>query len=87
MRDEDTGKPLAGMMVHGESSAHNPFAADIRSITDAEGHYRVVGLTFGHEGHLLAVPPCDFPGWYVAQSRAQGSSRLRASLPACERAG
>ena len=48
------------MMVHGEWSRDNPFAADIRAITDAQGHYRLVGLPLGREGHILAVPPCDF---------------------------
>ncbi len=60
VRDQDNTKPLAGIMVRGELSLGNPIVY-VHSITDAEGHYRLVGLPRGREGHVLAVPPCDFP--------------------------
>jgi RNA polymerase sigma factor (sigma-70 family) len=60
VRDQDTGKPLAGMMVRGEHTLGNPIVY-VHSITNADGHYRLVGLPRGREGNILAVPPCDFP--------------------------
>ena len=59
VRDQDTGKPLAGIMVRGEHSLGNPIVY-VQSITDAKGHYRLVGLPRGREGDVVAVPPCDF---------------------------
>jgi protocatechuate 3,4-dioxygenase beta subunit len=61
VHDRDSGKPLAGVMVHGEWTAANPIAGSIQTITDAQGHYRLVGLPRGREGHVIAAPPCDFP--------------------------
>ena len=60
VRDQDTGKPLAGIMVRGEHSLGNPIVY-VQSITDAQGRYRLVGLPRGREGDLVAIPPCDFP--------------------------
>jgi hypothetical protein len=60
VRDQDTGKPLAGVMVRGERSLGNPIVY-VQSITDAQGKYRIVGLPRGREGLLVAIPPCDFP--------------------------
>jgi RNA polymerase sigma factor (sigma-70 family) len=60
VRDQDTGKPLKGIMVRGEHSLGNPLVY-VQSISDAEGRYRLVGLPRGREGRVLAVPPCDFP--------------------------
>jgi RNA polymerase sigma factor (sigma-70 family) len=59
VRDLDTGRPLEGIMVHGEDTAG--WLEDIQALTDARGRYRLVGLPRGREGHVLAVPPCDFP--------------------------
>jgi len=60
VRDQDTGKPLAGVMVGGERALGNPYLS-VQSITDSQGKYRLVGLPRGKEGYVLAVPPCDFP--------------------------
>jgi RNA polymerase sigma factor (sigma-70 family) len=60
VRDQDTGKPLAGIMVRGEQSLSRSTAVYVRSITDAQGRYRLVGLPLGKEGNVVAVPPCDF---------------------------
>src|SRR5262249_31065644 len=30
-------------------------------ITDAQGHYRLLGLPRGREGFVTATPPCDLP--------------------------
>jgi RNA polymerase sigma factor (sigma-70 family) len=60
VRDQDTGKPLAGVMVRGEQSLSFGIAAYVHSISDAQGRYRLVGLPRGKEGAVVAVPPCDF---------------------------
>ena len=61
VRDQDTGKPLAGIMVRGERSLSDSTSLYVQSITDTEGKYRLNGLARGKEGHIVAVPPCDFP--------------------------
>jgi RNA polymerase sigma factor (sigma-70 family) len=60
VRDLDTKAPLAGIMVLGERwlGESNEY---VHAITDAQGHYRLVGLPRGREGHVLAVAPVDFP--------------------------
>jgi RNA polymerase sigma factor (sigma-70 family) len=60
VRDQDSGKPLAGIMVRGEHSLGNPIVY-VSAITDAAGKYSLVGLPRGKEGKVVAVPPCDFP--------------------------
>jgi RNA polymerase sigma factor (sigma-70 family) len=59
VRDMDTKRPLAGIMVHGERSLGNPIRY-VQAITDAQGHYRLVGSPRGREGYVLAVAPVDF---------------------------
>jgi hypothetical protein len=60
VRDIDTQAPLAGIMVHGERSLGTP-QRYVRAITDAQGHYRLVGLPRGREGNVQALAPVDFP--------------------------
>ena len=60
VRDIDTKKPLAGIMVRGERSLGEPDRY-VQAITDAQGHYRLVGLPRGREGNVRAVAPVDFP--------------------------
>ncbi len=60
VRDQDTGKPLVGVMVRGDRSLSDSTSAYVQSISNARGQYRLVGLALGKEGHLVAVPPCDF---------------------------
>ncbi len=60
VRDQDTGKPLAGVMVRGEQSLSFGTSAYVHSISDAQGRYHLVGLPRGKEGAVVAVPPCDF---------------------------
>ena len=60
VRDQDTGKPLAGVMVRGERSLSDSTNVYVQSISDAQGRYRLVGLPRGKEGAVVAVPPCDF---------------------------
>ena len=62
VRDIDTRKPLAGIMVRGERSlGRTTRYRYVRAITDAQGHYRLLGLPRGREGHVRAVAPVDFP--------------------------
>jgi hypothetical protein len=60
VHDQDTGKPLAGIMVRAERSWSDSTSVYVQSVTDAQGKYRLVGLPRGKEGHVVAVPPCDF---------------------------
>jgi RNA polymerase sigma factor (sigma-70 family) len=60
VRDLDTGTPLAGIMVHGRHSLGRPWRY-VRAVTDARGHYRLVGLARGREETLEVVAPVDFP--------------------------
>ena len=75
VRDIDTRKPLAGIMVRGERSLGRPDRY-VQAITDAQGHYRLVGLPRGREGNVRAVAPVDFP------RRGYGDSQGRTSRPA-----
>jgi protocatechuate 3,4-dioxygenase beta subunit len=62
VRDKDTGAPLAGIMVHGERElAPGSRLQYVQAITDAQGHFRLVGLPRGREGNVQAVAPVDFP--------------------------
>ncbi len=54
VRDIETKQPLGGIMIHGERSIGNPIEY-VQAITDAQGHYRLVGLPRGREGHVVAV--------------------------------
>jgi protocatechuate 3,4-dioxygenase beta subunit len=45
IRARDTGKPLAGVVVYGgEDWNSEGFRREVRAITDANGHYRLVGM-------------------------------------------
>jgi RNA polymerase sigma factor (sigma-70 family) len=69
VRDLDTGRPLAGIMVRAEHELPTRLIEYVYAITDAQGRYRLIGLPQGREGHVLAVPPCDFP--YHGRRKAQ----------------
>jgi protocatechuate 3,4-dioxygenase beta subunit len=70
VRDLDTGRPLAGIMVHGAETPEAGSAENVQAITDAQGRYRLVGLPQGREGHVVAVPPLDFPYPYYGRRKA-----------------
>ena len=59
VRDQDTGKPLAGITVRGERSLSDSTNTYVQSISDIQGTYRLIGLPRGNEGAVVAVPPCD----------------------------
>jgi RNA polymerase sigma factor (sigma-70 family) len=66
VRDKDTKKSLAGVTVQSEKLAHNPVHGRhiVRTTTDAQGRYRLVGLPTGAGNRIKVVPPRDLP--YVA---------------------
>ncbi len=68
--DQDTGQPLAGITIQGERSLGNPIEY-VSAITDNQGHYRLVGLPRGREGHVLAVSPSDL-NLYGARKATRG---------------
>ena len=60
MTDKKTGQPLAGLLVKAERVAGNSFggsleAGYIRTVTDADGRYRLTGLPLGNNS-LLVLP-------------------------------
>jgi RNA polymerase sigma factor (sigma-70 family) len=71
VRDDDSGRPLAGIMVHGEHRLEFGSGEFVHAVTDAQGHYRLLGLPQGREGNVLAVPPCDFPYYGRLKTRLQ----------------
>ena len=79
VRDLDSGRPLAGIMVRGEDRLEFDSGVYVHAVTDAQGHYRLVGLPQGQEGYVVAVPPCDFP--YYGRRKAQLMVPPDESLP------
>ncbi len=71
VRDVNSGRPLAGIMVRGEHSLEFGTSVYVHAVTDAQGHYRLVGLPQGQEGNVLAVAPCDFPYYGRLKARLQ----------------
>lgn len=63
VRDKDTKKPLAGVAVQSEKVAHNPSHGwhIVRTATDAEGRFRLVGMPPGAGNKIKLVPPADMP--------------------------
>jgi RNA polymerase sigma factor (sigma-70 family) len=53
IRDRDTGKPLAGVVVYGNREAHR---GGIRAVTDAQGRYELVGLPKAKSYELSIFP-------------------------------
>jgi hypothetical protein len=73
IRDRDTGKPLAGVTVQNVTSLirHDTGLEEggivLRATTDAQGRYRIVGLSREREQGLTAIPGTDRP--YLLASR------------------
>jgi len=61
VRDKDTGKPLAGVTVRNEIYRGPGQGIELRATTDAEGRYRLVGLSREAGHSLLAAPPPGQP--------------------------
>jgi RNA polymerase sigma factor (sigma-70 family) len=58
VRDRDTGKPLAGVTVQSERFAGNNASGDssVRTVTDKDGRYRLVGMPKGKGNAIKAAP-------------------------------
>jgi RNA polymerase sigma factor (sigma-70 family) len=63
VRDKDTKKPLAGVTVQSEKVAHNRSHGwhIVRTATDAEGRYGLVGMPPGAGNKIKLVPRADVP--------------------------
>jgi RNA polymerase sigma factor (sigma-70 family) len=76
VRDNDTRKPLAGVKIWSHTRAIGPGATEqfdiVRTTTDAEGRYRLVGLPKGDGFRIAAVPAKDQP--YVSTTVAVPAS-------------
>ena len=63
VRDKDTGKPLAGVMIRSYTLATRPryLRNIVRTTTDAAGRYRLTGMPKGTGNRIMAVPGGDLP--------------------------
>ena len=66
VRDKQSGKPLPGVTIQAHKLSDNPtksFVAAyyLRATSDAEGHFRLTGMSIGKGSELLAVPPQGQP--------------------------
>jgi RNA polymerase sigma factor (sigma-70 family) len=71
VRDKDTKKPLAGVSIRSHSFEARPNEFQtidiVRTTTDAQGRYSLVGMPQGKGYRIVAVPPTDLP--YVSSTR------------------
>jgi RNA polymerase sigma factor (sigma-70 family) len=63
VRDRDTGKPLAGVTVESDAFAGIDVSGDssVRTVTDKDGRYRLVGMPKGKGNMIKAAPAPDQP--------------------------
>jgi RNA polymerase sigma factor (sigma-70 family) len=69
VRDKDTGKPLVGAQVVSEKLAGDDLHGRdfVRTTTDQNGRYRLVGMPKGPGNIIRALPPEGLP--YVAETK------------------
>jgi protocatechuate 3,4-dioxygenase beta subunit len=72
VRDKDTGKPLAGVTVQSDRFAGTNTGGDssVRTVTDKDGRYRLVGMPKGVGNAITAVPAAGQPYLRSAQEVA-----------------
>jgi hypothetical protein len=70
VRDKDTGKPLPGITIESETIAHRFGLGFIRTTTDKDGHYRLLGLPKG-DGNKIAATTNELP--YLAAVKTVGN--------------
>jgi RNA polymerase sigma factor (sigma-70 family) len=75
VRDQDTGKPVAGAIVqsHRFAGSQTQGTDTLRTYTDAKGHYRLEGMPTGTGNMLLARTPPDVA--YLPSAVAVDTSR------------
>ncbi len=63
VRDRDTKKPLAGVIVESNKLANNPVPGMniVQTTTDAQGRYRLMGMPKGEGNKIRLVPRADQP--------------------------
>ena len=63
VRDRDTKKPLAGITITSQKLANELIGGNemVRTTTDAQGHYRLVGMPKGEGNQIKIVPGNDQP--------------------------
>jgi protocatechuate 3,4-dioxygenase beta subunit len=63
VRDKDTGKPLAGVIVQGDKFAGSDTrdSSIVRTVTDKDGRYRLVGMAEGADYVIKAAPAAGHP--------------------------
>jgi RNA polymerase sigma factor (sigma-70 family) len=75
VRDKDSGKPLAGVTVQSDKFAGDNAGGDssVRTVTDKDGRYRLVGMPKGVGNLIKAVPA---PGQPYLQSEREVADPL-----------
>ncbi len=57
VKDQDSGKPLAGVLISSHESPHRPYNTDdIETTSDSEGHFRLVGLPRAVNRRIFVFP-------------------------------
>ena len=81
--DRQTGKPLAGVTILSQKLAGDPVVGVgedfIRTVTDAEGHYRLDGMPVGDDNEI-GVVSLDQPYWPVMKRVSVDPARDSAKL-------
>jgi RNA polymerase sigma factor (sigma-70 family) len=77
VRDKDTGKPLAGVTVQSDKFAGVNVSGDssVRTVTDTDGRYRLVGMPKGQGNVIKAVPAPGQP-YLQCQRRVEDAPGL-----------
>ncbi|MCA9078334.1 MAG: carboxypeptidase regulatory-like domain-containing protein [Planctomycetaceae bacterium] len=68
VRDAETGEPMAGVAVESYKRSGYPFSNDrvLKTVTDAEGRYRLTGMPKGDGNQIVARPDDDQP-YFIRQ--------------------
>jgi protocatechuate 3,4-dioxygenase beta subunit len=64
VRDKDTKEPLAGVTIRSLNGLGS--GTNVQTTTDAQGRYRLTGMSKGEDNRIVAIPSRDLP--YVAMS-------------------
>jgi RNA polymerase sigma factor (sigma-70 family) len=77
VRDQDTGKPMAGVTVESQKFAGVESYGDssVRTVTDKDGRYRLVGMPKGH-GNMIKAAPAPGQPYLQAEHEVQDGPGL-----------